>query len=214
MKEDDYKDLGVRAQGDIIKFREATTKLIKINARQKRNKQLKRQLNIQIQKKEERPVKNIIRWDTVAIDEMDSGSNGDASHESNGEGSNASRKSTTKTGSSCSSERRRLGSIDISVCNLPKRKCSDLPIERKKSNDSALSVDNIENKKETKQIVTSIPPSPNPLNSSSWAVYDKTRPKIKRTMSMVREEECDDPSRSVSFEPEFNAPERKSSSRR
>lgn len=214
MKEHDFKDLGVKAQGHVIKFRDAIVKLMKINERQKRNKRLKRQLNIQTPRKDSKPTENIIRWDTTAVDEMESGSQDGGADDPSLEGSNASRKSTTKTVSSSSSDRRRLGSIDISVSNLPKRKSSDNPLERRRSNESVLSLDKLEAKKEAKSPSTApqLPQSPSQLASSCWAVYDSSRPTIRRTMSMIKEDDPEEPSASISFEPEFNAPEKKSAS--
>lgn len=212
MKEHDYKDLGVNAYGHLIKFREAITKLMKINERQKRNRQLRRQLNIQPPRRETKPTQNIIRWDSTVIDELDGNSLDGSSDVPSIEGSNDSRKSTTKTDSSSTSERKRLGSIDISARNMPKRKCSDNPVERKKSSESVLSLDNVDSRKELKTSSKHIQLSTSQLTPSSKVVYDISRPKIRRTMSMVPDNENEDATASISFEPEFNVPEKKSSS--
>jgi hypothetical protein len=214
MKDHDYRDLGIKAQGHIIKFREAISKLMKINERQSRNKRLKNRLKLQAPKKEQRNTQ-IIRWDSTVIDENDADldeSGGGDIHEDIG--TDCSHFSTKRSISSEeSSDKKKLGSIDISVKKIPKKNSADLILERRSSNESVLSLDNVPDPKRERKSSFQLPLSPSQLASSSWMIYDSNKPKLKRAMSFVKEEEDDHPAASLTFDNDLNIPDRKSTSK-
>lgn len=214
MKDHDYRDLGIKTQGHIIKFREAISKLLKINERQSRNKMLKNRLKLKARKSEETNHK-IIRWDSTVIDEKNDDSNSSGSDGSPEDiGTDCSHFSTRRTISSAdSSDKKKLGSIDISVKRIPKKNSADLILERNGSNETIYSFDNLPEVQKERKSSFHLPISPSQLASTSWMIYDSQKPKLKRAMSFVKGEEDNIPQASLIFDNELNLPERKSTSK-
>lgn len=149
MDETDLRDLGIKAQGHIVKFRQAIEKLIKINESQNRNRRIENRLMAIRTHNLQQPHQNMIRWDSSAQDEADHelGDDKDDSYEFDDElkskASDQSQKNTSRTSSGFNSERRKLGSIDVSNFspkNRP-RKSSECINDRPLSDEQARSTD-------------------------------------------------------------------------
>lgn len=213
MKDHDYRDLGIKAQGHIIKFREAIAKLLKINERQSRNKMLKNRLRLKAPKKEETN-RNFIRWDTEIIGENDADLNSSGSLVTPEIPTDCSHFSTNRTITSSEiSDKKKLGSIDISVKKIPKKNSADLILEKRGSKDSAISLDDLQKNKIERKSSFQLPLSPSQPSSTSRMYYDSQKPKIRRTMSFVQEQEGEGQVVSLTFDDDPNFRERKSTSK-
>ena len=215
MKEEDYRELGMKAQGHIIKFRETIKKLLKIDDRQTIKKRLKNRLRLEVHKKEVKD-NQFIRWDSTVIDE-----NSDEFEDSyDGDGlrnlktTSSQCKSMMTISSQSSSIKRKLGSIEVPTDRSLKRTSADLIIERKSSNCCSTSADNNnDDMKRVRKSSFNFPISQSQISSSSWMIYDSNKPKLKRAMSFVEEEDAESFTSSLNFDRDMNVRERKSSSK-
>jgi len=188
MTDEDMKDLGIKAQGHIVKFRQAVQKLVKINDTQNRTRKLNKKLKLILRPKKENDTdRNFIRWNTEVYDENELDNKSSQSNSSSvSTDSAASINTSKKTGSIINSDDKKLGSIDISLEKNP-RKNSDIHLELRSSTYS--NQDSAADQPALSPITQAHHP---PLtHSSSLAFYNKNKPKLKRShslMSIVAEE--------------------------
>ena len=172
MGDNDLRELGVKAQGHIVKFRKCISKLLKINETQKRKRKINNKLlalrthNIEINPP------NRIKWEAdapvPAIENQDV--QGD-SEETSSEASDASMKKTKKTTSGVSATDKKKGdSIEV---KRKLRKCSDDIAFKRSSFESSSEVE--DRVKELDAI----------SKNNMITIYDRKKPKFKRAHSLV-----------------------------
>jgi len=172
MDDNDLRELGVKAQGHIVKFRKCISKLLKINETQKRKRKINNKLLALRTHNIEKSPPNRISWDpeapAPAIEDQDP--LGD-SEESSSEASDVSMKKTKKTTSGVSATEKKKGdSIEV---KRKLRKCSDDIAFKRSSSESSC-----EPEDRPKDLETA------PKNNMI-TIYDRKRPKFKRTHSLV-----------------------------
>lgn len=139
MTDKDMRDLGITAQGHIVKFRNAILKLSKINSMQYHRRRLEEIiLPMSSNNNKESVQHNKIDWGTDVIGETRSDDEPcsrkrKSSHHLGSEGS----KKSSRTSSGAGSDKRRPLSAELTCQRLPERKASDLMRDRLSSANSA-----------------------------------------------------------------------------
>ena len=172
MDDNDMRELGVKAQGHIVKFRKCISKLLKINETQKRKRKINNKLLALRTHNIEKSPPNRISWDPEALAPAVQNQDplGD-SEESSSEASDASMKKTKKTTSGMSAAEKKKGdSIEV---KRKLRKCSDDIAFKRSSSESS---DELEDR--PKEVEAG-------CSNNVITIYDRKRPKFKRTHSLV-----------------------------
>ena len=178
MDDNDLGELGVKAKGDVIKFRKSIQKLLKIDENQKRNRKINKKLNALRTHACERSPPNRIRWESnlPMQDDDESEEDDDQSGEksSSVDGSNISLKNTRRTKSGVSEEKKKTDSIDV---KRKPRRSSDVIMEKIAIPEEPIkSLDSDSRKIDL-------------VNRSKFtALCEKKKPKYKRAVSLLGNE--------------------------
>lgn len=190
MTDEDLMELGIKARGHISKLRADFRKLKKINEQQHRNKKLYAKLKMKVVELTPEPTQQWRPWKSTSGNDQDERR---SSYAENGS-SNSSEASDDSVKHSINhsdrtKDRKQLGSIDVELPKQPKRKQSDVVLDRQRSDE----LDVGESPLTTTLQMPQIPPplQLNPNGKDSGVVfYDKEaqRPRLRKALTI--EEDC------------------------